>query len=255
MRHQIAFTAHDPFGDTLRSTGPRASANPWRFSTKYTDQESGWLYYGYRYYAPRLGRWVSRDPIADPVFARLKDDWTVTQGHLGGVSFLEMTLYTFARNSPPNRADLLGLEDCCTTDSDGDGMPDRNDPDYDPCLAKGTDGGLMGAVVCYHGKKFGCVWTKNWKSKKIDPGVLACAKKHEDVHVGQDSITCEAGRCDPYKPTRDAGAALDQECPAYRAAFDCLMKVPNTPGYKDSWEELFHLINDWRKTCQAAGKW
>jgi hypothetical protein len=79
--------------------------------------------------------------------------------------------------------------------------------------------------------------------------------RYKDVHVGQDSIICEAGRCDPYKPTRDAGAALDQECPAYRAAFDCLMKVPNTPGYKDSWEELFHLINDWRKTCQAAGKW
>ncbi len=56
---------HDPFGDTLRSTGPRASANPWRFSTKYTDQESGWLYYGYRYYAPKLGRWVSRDPLGE----------------------------------------------------------------------------------------------------------------------------------------------------------------------------------------------
>jgi RHS repeat-associated protein len=55
----------DPFGDTLRSTGPRASANPWRFWTKYADQESGWLYYGYRYYAPRLGRWVSRDPIGE----------------------------------------------------------------------------------------------------------------------------------------------------------------------------------------------
>jgi hypothetical protein len=38
--------AHDPFGDTLRSTGPRASANPWRFSTKYTDQELGWLCHG-----------------------------------------------------------------------------------------------------------------------------------------------------------------------------------------------------------------
>ena len=55
----------DPFGDTLRSTGPRASANPWRFSTKYTDQESGWLYYGHRYYAPKLGRWVNRDLIGE----------------------------------------------------------------------------------------------------------------------------------------------------------------------------------------------
>ncbi len=35
------------------------------FSTKYTDTEfdSPLYYYGYRYYSPELGRWLSRDPI------------------------------------------------------------------------------------------------------------------------------------------------------------------------------------------------
>jgi len=34
-------------------------------STKYTDSETGLLYYGYRYYLPVVGRWLSRDPIGD----------------------------------------------------------------------------------------------------------------------------------------------------------------------------------------------
>jgi RHS repeat-associated protein len=83
-------SAYDPFGDTLRSTGPRALANPWRFSTKYTDQESGWLYYGYRYYAPKLGRWVSRDPI---------EVWRLS----------DLNQLQFSANDPISSLDILGL--------------------------------------------------------------------------------------------------------------------------------------------------
>lgn len=54
-----------PFGETLIQTGPLASANPFRFSTKYIDAETGWYYYGYRYYIPPLGRWLARDPIGE----------------------------------------------------------------------------------------------------------------------------------------------------------------------------------------------
>jgi len=53
---------YGPFGEPLRAAGPLAAENPIRFSTKYTDPETGLVYYGYRYYSPSLGRWLSRDP-------------------------------------------------------------------------------------------------------------------------------------------------------------------------------------------------
>src|SRR5574338_1648219 len=54
-----------PFGEVLRATGPMAKANPFRFSTKYQDDETDLLYYGYRYYNASTGRWLSRDPIEE----------------------------------------------------------------------------------------------------------------------------------------------------------------------------------------------
>jgi hypothetical protein len=40
---------YGPFGELLRATGPMAKANPFRFSTKYQDDETDLLYYGYHY--------------------------------------------------------------------------------------------------------------------------------------------------------------------------------------------------------------
>jgi RHS repeat-associated protein len=56
---------YGPFGEVIRMTGTYARSNPFRFSTKFTDDESGLLYYGYRYYNPSTGRWLSRDPIEE----------------------------------------------------------------------------------------------------------------------------------------------------------------------------------------------
>jgi RHS repeat-associated protein len=65
-----------------------ATANPFRFSTKYQDDETGLLYYGYRYYDPSIGRWQSRDPVEENGGANLR---------------------CFARNSPIFAIDPLGL--------------------------------------------------------------------------------------------------------------------------------------------------
>ena len=86
----VASYEYDPFGNTLRATEAKASANPFRFSMKYADGETGLVYYGYRYYAPAVGRWVSRDPAEE----------------LGGLG-----LYVFAHNSATIRVDLFGLDD------------------------------------------------------------------------------------------------------------------------------------------------
>ncbi len=36
--------------------------NPWRFSSKRFDPETGFIYFGRRYYDPEIGRWVTPDP-------------------------------------------------------------------------------------------------------------------------------------------------------------------------------------------------
>jgi RHS repeat-associated protein len=79
---------YGPFGEPLRADGPVAEANPFRFSTKFTDAETGLLYYGLRYYVPDTGRWLSRDPL----------------GEQGGVN-----LYGFVQNAPTTWCDPLGL--------------------------------------------------------------------------------------------------------------------------------------------------
>jgi RHS repeat-associated protein len=42
-----------------------AKANPFRFSTKYQDDETDLLYYGCRYLNTSTGNWLSRDPISE----------------------------------------------------------------------------------------------------------------------------------------------------------------------------------------------
>ena len=76
-----------PFGELLRATGPMAKANPFRFSTKYQDDETDLVYYGYRYYGASTGRWITRDAL----------------GEAGG-----RALYVFAANQPLARLDPLG---------------------------------------------------------------------------------------------------------------------------------------------------
>ena len=61
----VAHYEYSPFGKVLVANGAYASINPFRFSSEYHDDESGLVYYNYRYYSPELGRWMSRDPIGE----------------------------------------------------------------------------------------------------------------------------------------------------------------------------------------------
>src|SRR5262249_16292216 len=80
---------YGPFGELTRSTGSMAMLNSFRFSTKYQDDETDYLYYGYRYYSPIVGRWLRRDII-----------W-----ERGGFN-----LYAANHNDCVNRTDRLGLK-------------------------------------------------------------------------------------------------------------------------------------------------
>ena len=78
---------YDAFGNVIRESGAYASVNPFQFSTKFTDIETGLVYYGHRYYSPSLGRFINRDPIEED----------------GGIN-----LYAFCRNNAITGWDLLG---------------------------------------------------------------------------------------------------------------------------------------------------
>ncbi len=79
------------FGEPLRAQcfDPTMADNPFRFSTKFVDSETGLVYYGQRYYTPREGRFINQDPIEES----------------GGLN-----LYGFVLNDPVNRWDYLGME-------------------------------------------------------------------------------------------------------------------------------------------------
>jgi RHS repeat-associated protein len=70
-------------------SGPLASANAYRFSSKEWNANSGLYYYLYRFYDPKPQRWLNRDPIEED----------------GGIN-----LYAYLENNTINRLDALGLQ-------------------------------------------------------------------------------------------------------------------------------------------------
>ena len=81
---------YDTFGRVTvqAGSGNVEKTNPFGFSTQYTDRESGLVYYGKRFYSPKLGRFINRDPLEEQ----------------GGLNF-----YCFVGNGPTNSWDVLGM--------------------------------------------------------------------------------------------------------------------------------------------------
>ena len=78
---------YDPYGNTVSASGAYAEMNPFQFSTKCRDDETGMYYHGYRYYLPWLGRWLNWDPIDEEggtnVYAFVDDNAIVFHDALG----------------------------------------------------------------------------------------------------------------------------------------------------------------------------
>jgi RHS repeat-associated protein len=112
---------YDAYGNTVASSGSLAGANTYRFSSKMVEPFTGLYYYGYRWYAPNLQRWLSQDPLGENGHLILR---VTSVLNLGGKSFgiifdnrnnrrrdRQVThLYTFGYNAPTIRIDLLGLD-------------------------------------------------------------------------------------------------------------------------------------------------
>lgn len=92
----LATYTYDSFGKKTASTG--TLRNPFQYTGREWDHETGLYYYRARYYDPTIGRFISEDSY------RFK----------GGINF-----YRYAANSPINFNDPLGLEPQGCTDCQG----------------------------------------------------------------------------------------------------------------------------------------
>ena len=84
---EIAFY---PFGHTRNDYEPRHLEEPYGFTQKERDKESGLHYFGARFYAPGIDRWLSCDPA----------------GKAGGAN-----PYAYTKNNPTRFVDPNGLQD------------------------------------------------------------------------------------------------------------------------------------------------
>ena len=76
---------HDTYGDPLDES---EAGNPWRYAGKRVDGETGLSFFGWRFYDPTIGRWISPDPAL----------------------FIDgPNLYAFAQNNPLHYIDRFGL--------------------------------------------------------------------------------------------------------------------------------------------------
>jgi RHS repeat-associated protein len=83
----LATYTYDAFGNSTAATG--SIGNPYRYTAREYDGETGLYYYRARYYDPTVGRFISQDPI----------------GFGGGIDF-----YAYVRNNPASLGDPYGLD-------------------------------------------------------------------------------------------------------------------------------------------------
>lgn len=102
---------YSAFGEKITRDG--FAKIPWGFSSKRLDDETGFILFGRRYYAPDIGRWITCDP----------------KGYIDGPN-----LYAYVHNNPLTNIDLYGLYSSPTPfeDSGHRPKPFKNRLDHEP---------------------------------------------------------------------------------------------------------------------------
>ena len=143
----VSTYAYTPFGSLENPAD--GDENPFRFSSEYADDETGLVYYNYRYYSPELGRWIKRDSAKES----------------GGIN-----LYVMTGNNAIGYIDNLGLWAKVKPD-------DPNDFVY--CAQKGDT--LRGLAKQISGSEldYACLWPVSVKSPKGYPNMIQIKDKYD----------------------------------------------------------------------------
>ncbi|GAB6877169.1 RHS repeat domain-containing protein [Thermaerobacter litoralis] len=105
--NRVVAYRYGPWGELLGQTG--SFKQPWRYAGYYYDEETGLYYLKGRYYSPRLGRFLTKDPVLE--FAEKKPldpyaGFVALQDALADPQTLNP--YTYARGNPVQYVDPDG---------------------------------------------------------------------------------------------------------------------------------------------------
>jgi RHS repeat-associated protein len=143
--NEVTRLVYLPFGELSRPNSSGTDTVTSKFTGQEYDEEMGLYYYGARYYNPKVGRFLSPDPLI---------------GDIGDPQ--SFNRYSYVENNPINYIDPAGYEECpadmCTSSP---GSPDPGpyypDPGCDPARpgahdpvynsGGGSTGGSSGASV------------------------------------------------------------------------------------------------------------
>ncbi|MEI6515844.1 MAG: RHS repeat-associated core domain-containing protein [bacterium] len=115
----VAHREFDAYGNTVAAWGALVHELHFWFSSKYLDEETGFYYYGHRYFMPEIGRWCSRDPIQETLLYIARANRTAVENNAAlrfANLFLVMSkksvlrdVYLFCRNNPVCMMDGFGF--------------------------------------------------------------------------------------------------------------------------------------------------
>lgn len=179
--NKIARFTYDPFGKVLSDTADLEGSLPFRFSTKFTDDETDLYYYGYRYFNNGNGRWLSRDPINEH----------------GGYN-----LFLFVNNAPTLFCDYLGMG---VVDTIFNAALRRIDSLYDEC--EGLTGCIGVRSKCHTCCGSVSIVAASIMTAAFSAGHLACVAAE-----GWAALACWADLYDGFADGLNSLSDMDDDC-------------------------------------------
>ena len=192
--------------ETYRYTGfgiettPTSVINPWRYASKRFDPETGFIYFGRRYYARAIGRWVTTDP----------------EGYQDGPN-----LYAYVHNNPLSKYDLYGLFEEAGWFSSYDDFKSHAKRSFFNTLSSPYFQGSLQAIGGICEASLGCTAAIGTGFLGAPIGMLAVAHGLDHLNAGISTIVSgspretfttqllqKTGMSDPWARSIDSGASM-----------------------------------------------
>ena len=216
--------SYAPFGAVTESGDV---TQPFQWSSEHYDSELDLVYYNFRHYSPTLGRFLSRDPIAEQ----------------GGLN-----LYTFVKNNPILIIDMRGQE-CHTVHREIGGKCKgrtlRHNPNYRPningCGSKGSE--------WVPDSFFGLVdFTPACNTHDVCYGTCGANKAQCDINLGVDMAAACLNALAAFVFLPGWGKAPLVLCLAQAATYSAvLLAIPNAD---DAFEDAQNDACIWEDCCK-----